>query len=811
MAYLKFCTLALSCLATVGIYGQQLEKLAVVNGKVSDKNGEAIPFAHITADSLSIGTVAGENGLFSLGRVPFGSVTIRIHAVGYETLQRTMSIRDTMVTVGFEMSESMSALKEVVIIGENVQTETRQLRESGFSVTALDTRKLQNTTLDVNQVLNLSSGIRIRESGGMGSDFNFSINGLSGKAIKFFVDGIPMESFGSALSLNNVPVNLVERVEVYKGVVPASLGSDAMGGAVNIITNQKLKRYLDASYSFGSFNTHRAALSGGYTHEPTGFTVKANAYYNYSDNNYLMRNNPGAGVSIEVVEGNRFVQRDQRRFHDAYESLMGQVEAGWTGRKWADALLVGLVTSKQFDEMQTGSSLDYVIGNVTNRQTFSMPTLKYRKDDLWVRGLSVTLFGSWGVENTVVADTSSLAVYDWAGKPGKSNATGELGGDKTWFKYRNSNRVARINLGYRINDVHSVNFNFNSGQSERQGRDLYRTPGGGGTAGDDPNLFEDPNSIRRNVTGLSYELNLLDSRWTTTFFGKHYGYGLKSYNVTWIVSTGINIVKKDTSAFSSYFGYGIATRYRLSDGSGIKVSFERAYRLPESLEVFGDGMQVVANIGIRPEESDNVNLGGYAFTSKNGHRVSLEAGLFYRNARNFIFNTPIGRFSSYRNVGFTRIYGIEADTRYAYRNLLTFSLNGSYNHQVDAQEFIQDSKQPNQTYLNRVPNIPFLFGNGEFSIGKDDLFQKDSRMEFRWTTQYVHWYYLTWEAFGSSRTKSVIPSQLLHHAALTYSLAGGKYNLSVECRNLANSLAYDHFKLQKPGRGVYAKLRYFIR
>ncbi|ULT23769.1 hypothetical protein KUH03_32230 [Sphingobacterium sp. E70] len=51
---------------------------------------------------------------------------------------------------------------------------------------------------------------------------------------------------------------------------------------------------------------------------------------------------------------------------------------------------------------------------------------------------------------------------------------------------------------------------------------------------------------------------------------------------------------------------------------------------------------------------------------------------------------------------------------------------------------------------------------------------------------------------------------MLHHAGMTYSLKDGRYNISFECRNLGNELAYDNFRLQKPGRSFNLKLRYFL-
>jgi len=57
-----------------------------------------------------------------------------------------------------------------------------------------------------------------------------------------------------------VPLELIDRIEIYKGVVPAKLGGSAMGGAINIVLKEYPPRYLDASYAYESFNTHKATL-----------------------------------------------------------------------------------------------------------------------------------------------------------------------------------------------------------------------------------------------------------------------------------------------------------------------------------------------------------------------------------------------------------------------------------------------------------------------------------------------------------------------------------------------------------------------
>src|SRR5690606_32300446 len=141
---------------------------------------------------------------------------------------------------------------------------------------------------DLGHALDRVSGVRVRESGGVGSQMNFSLNGFRGNQVRFFMDGVPMDNFGSSFQINNIPVGLAERIEVYTGVVPVGLGADALGGAVNIITNSKKKDHMEASYSYGSFNTHRFSLNTVYVSK-SGFTAQLNAFQNFSDNSYKMK------------------------------------------------------------------------------------------------------------------------------------------------------------------------------------------------------------------------------------------------------------------------------------------------------------------------------------------------------------------------------------------------------------------------------------------------------------------------------------------------------------------------------------------
>lgn len=131
------------------------------------------------------------------------------------------------MTMNFTMEENSITLNSVEVYGK---TKTQQVKESAFAVNALDVKPQINTLKNLNDMVNRTTGIKIREEGGVGSDFDLSINGLSGNSVRYFIDGMPLDTKGSGVSLANLPVNIIDRVEIYKGVVPASLGADALGG-----------------------------------------------------------------------------------------------------------------------------------------------------------------------------------------------------------------------------------------------------------------------------------------------------------------------------------------------------------------------------------------------------------------------------------------------------------------------------------------------------------------------------------------------------------------------------------------------------
>ncbi|MBB2150081.1 TonB-dependent receptor [Pedobacter gandavensis] len=786
------------CASVFYVQGQKLNKSSI-RGQVSDDQKEGIPTATIRLMPINRTQATDQKGIYDLSGLPAGNYIIQITAIGFKKIEHKISLQDNQdLRQNFSMKESQNELSNVSISGK---TESRKAKEAGFAVNSIDLKPYANTTNDLNQILNRSAGVKVREQGGLGSDFEFSINGLSGGHIKFFIDGIPMESYGSGMTLNNFPVNLAERVEVYKGVVPAYLGSDALGGAVNIITKKNKGKSIDLSYSAGSFNTHRAGLTGSFTDDKTGITTNVSSYYNYSDNNYYMYNNPSANALIELPKPGGFEQVEKlRRFHDQYESFMGQVEAGISNKKWADVFVAGVTYTSNYKQRQTGATQEKVIGKVTNDGYNIIPSIRYRKENLLIKGLSASVFANYSANKNILTDTSGSVFY-WDGSSkirGKNGSVGsELSGEKKSIAHFTGNNIlAQLNLGYTISQNHMVNMNNNYNSSYRESYNEI-----------DPynHTYDKSNRLNKNITGISYQQQVFNGKMTNNFFGKMYGLSGKTYD-------------KDGNASNSskqYYGYGLASSYRFSPVIGMKASYEHAYRLPGLVELFGDREVVKGNPNLKPENSNNYNLGLFFDKSVGKGKIWAEASAYYRDANDYISTgksaaSNDGSYAEYSNTDGIIIRGFETEVRYDYNNLFSVLVNMTYQSAVNRQQFAKGSIRESANYLSRVPNEPWLYGNADFSIGKDNLIGKDTRVQFNWFSQFINDYSVNWSKMGSKDTKDYIPRQFIHNATLTYSMHKGRYNVSLESRNLTNVIAYDKFKLQKPGTSFFIKLRYAI-
>ena len=669
----------------------------------------------------------------------------------------------------------------------------QKLREGAFAVGALNISLQASTLQSLTQAIDKTAGIRIREEGGVGSDFDLSINGMSGNSIRYFLDGMPLDAKGTGMTLANLPVNIIDRIEIYKGVIPASFGSDALGGAVNIITNRRTRNYLDFSYGFGSFHTHKADFSAQYTGRKTGIIIKPVISASYSKNNYIMRD-----VKVRNEEHTAFVIKDLPRFHDDYLSLFGQLEAGVADRSWADAFFVAVSASMIDKDIQTGATQDHVIG-MADRHTKSLSfSARYEKTDFLTEGMQLLVSASHTLDHSQTIDTTYRRYY-WDGTYIEGSYSEIRSRGKTWRHYHRPLTVVRANLNYRVAEGHNLALNYLLNRAGNRQEDAWDTE------------FEPTNDVlAKHIVSLSYDQSLLSGRLNNAFFVKDYINHLTVGQDELPSTTGSDQVRGSNT--QNYFGGGVGSRYLFLDELAVKGSYEHSIRLPISREVLGNGSTVYPNLALKPEISENFNLGLFGTADLGGgHSLSYEVNGFVRLVDNYIRATVTETESmmQYVNVAAVHIKGVDGEIRYDWAGKLHLAANASYDDSRDMRKYTQ-AGDISITYKNRTPNRPWAYCNAEASYTFHNVGLRDSRLRLSADYQYVHWFYLTWEAFGSASTKSKVPTQHITNASLLYSWCSGRYNVSLECTNLLNALAFDNYRLQKPGRAFFLKFRLFL-
>lgn len=679
---------------------------------------------------------------------------------------------------------SAPSLTEVHIAGQRSAAE--KLQQSAEAVNVIDTRKAQQQTVDLGEVLARSQGVAVRRNGGLGSNTRFSLNGLYDEQVRFFLDGLPLDIAGFPLGVSNVPVNLIERLEVYRGVVPVRFGADALGGAVNLVTDQTFQSKLAASYQIGSFGTHRVTVDGRYHHAPSGFVVSASGYFDYTKNNYEI------DVDIPNAQGREFPAR-VRRFHDAYRAYGATLEAGIIDRPWAKRLLLRGTLSSYDKELQHNVVMRVPYGEVTYGESVAGAAARYEVEP--AKNVTVEAIASYALRTIDYVDKAEW-VYNWRGERVRERPVGgEIEAarphDQTIWQHTVFGRAVS---SWVITPAHQLRLSLTPSYTTRTGDERIQT---------NPDA-RDPLTAQRDlftlVTGLEYELNLLGDRLSNIAFVKDYYYSAQSEERL----PGEVYRERDSRTHAQ--GVGDSLRLRITPWLYAKTSYEYATRLPTAYEVFGNGVLIQPNLEIEPEVSHNGNLGPRIELPRTPvGAFTLDINGFIRSSKRLIVLLGSERFFSYQNVYNAMNIGVEAAANWSSPGRW-LSLDGM----ITWQDLRNRSKRGTFADFDgdRIPNRPYLFGSWGARVRVPNLPGKSDTLEPFYFGRYVHSFYRGWESQGLREFKQVIDSQVTHSVGLSWTLTRdwGRLATTAEIDNFTDAKVFDNFGVQRPGRAFYVKI-----
>ncbi|MEM6736166.1 MAG: TonB-dependent receptor plug domain-containing protein [Bacteroidota bacterium] len=764
-----------------------------IQGQIVDEEGVEVSFATISLKGTGIGTVADIYGKFNLSVPNAGIHQLEISSSGSKaTTLEVMITKGELLELGkIELESSISQLEEITVLGKSQAT---VVREQAYAVEVVESKGFENLSINANDILGKISGVNIRQSGGLGSPFSLSLNGLSGSQLRVFLDGVPMDYFGSSLSLNNFSANLINRIEVYKGVVPIHLSSDALGGAINILTDSGDDSYLDVSYSVGSFGTHIISLNAQHRQEKSGFAVRAKSFYNTSQNNYKV---PVYLVNWDTGKEDDF-ETWVERFHDDYNSKMSWIETGYLGTSFADQLLVGIMYSDNYNAIQQAinaiGQAKRPYGQVAKEEEKIITNFSYNKAGLLNDKLNVSSYFVAVFSDEVTVDTSSY-YYNWFGEITDTVNVGEIENRKTWFTSDIKNYLGNFNAEYALTPNQNIAINYSLNDYTIQGTDPLQA--------ERATQFRYPNTVKKQVLGGAYTQNFLEGRLKSSVFTKYYRYSLSSIDTDYSGDAEIPFNQSHDN-----FGFGFTASFFIQKFQ-IKASYENATRFPESVELFGNGLNVRPSPSLLPESSHNYNL-GFIYNSQSGNPLFISVNSFIRDAEDFIIPEIRGVYTYHLNNQKVLSKGIDISSNYSFNNTFLVTLNGTYLDKRDNGRWRNgEVGVENSQYGARTPNEPYLFGNVAFSYRKSGVRSFDDSFSLSLTESYVHSFFYRWENLAS-QDKGIVPEQWTTNLDVVYSMNEERYNFSFGISNLWDARVYDNFQQIRPGRAFSFKIRYFL-
>ena len=223
---------------------------AHIHGHIIDKNtGEHLPYMVVVLKGTTIGVTTESTGHYMIRNVPEGRFTVEVSAVGYKTQSYEVDIkRGRSYEVNFVLEEDLVQIDGVIVSATRSET-TRKMSPTLVNVVGMDVYNKTNSTT-VAQGLAFQPGVRVENNCQNCGFQQVRINGLDGQYTQILIDSRPIFSaLAGVYGIEQLPANMVDRVEVMRGGGSALFGSSAIAGTINIITKEPVRNSATVSHT----------------------------------------------------------------------------------------------------------------------------------------------------------------------------------------------------------------------------------------------------------------------------------------------------------------------------------------------------------------------------------------------------------------------------------------------------------------------------------------------------------------------------------------------------------------------------------
>ncbi len=653
-----FLTLIMSILSGVqAAVGGGIKEGNMISGHViEDGSEENIPFASIIILETGEGTSSNEQGQFEFRKLRPGKYTLRVSAMGYTTMTKEITVsKEFTAVVHFRLQQEALIINEVVVSANRNEVRRQDAPVVVNVINPILFEQVNST--DLAKSLNYVPGLRVENNCQNCGFPQVRINGLEGPYSQVLINSRPIVSALSGVyGLEQIPVNMIERVEVVRGGGSALFGANAVGGTINIITKDPVNNSFQISSNFNNY--------GGKSWEQY---MGANASLVAKDNSY--------GIAVYESYRNR-----NPYDHDGDEfSELGKTNINTFGLR---TYYRPTTTSRL--------SLEYHTTNETRR---GGNRFDYQPHEADITEQTKHIINSGGVayDYTWNEFRNKLSFYGSVQHTDRDSYYGAQRDPNAYGKTDDLTWVAGATYNMKINKLLFAPASFVTGIEYQENR-----------------LHDIMTGYNRNMKqNVRIAGAFLQNEWEIKMFTLLVGARMDKHNLidNPIVSPRVNLLFKPSDKLQARLTYSTGFRATQAYDEDLHVT-----------AVGGEGVQITLADNLEEERSNSFS-GSIDWTTQLGHwqsNILLEG--FYTGLDNVFVLEDIGHnnegfmMKERRNGSGARVYGVNLETKFAHGKDVSLQMGITAQQSRYKQPEVWTEVDGQELTTRRMPRTPDFYG-----------------------------------------------------------------------------------------------------
>ena len=647
------------------------------------------------------------------------------------------------VSVQGQDADQVLDLGEILIVTPELSIE-EQLKNLPGTTTVIQKVDFDEQFTTVPDLLEQTAGVEITEYGGLGSFSTVSVRGASANQALVLLDGIALnQAYGGAVNLGNVPLQNVERIEVYRGHAPAKFHTSAMGGIINIITREpKDNAQWSQKLQMGSFGTHVESMSFSskaerWRHAASAIFQGGNGDFKYQDDNFTPYN----------TADDTHATRENNKHKALHLSWKAELDGGPSER---------LKFTTNY--MNKNEGVPGLASNTSD--TAHLRTQMFASDVRWQRDgwISKGVTFAAGLQYSLLRQS----FYDpnneiGTGFQNNANVSRRLGVSTELKGSPWANNAMTLVLQWSRENFSPYDYLYSPPLAPSSRRTTLSA-----AIEDKISIMNDRLLLIPTVRYESYDSDFTDDPFAAT---------MNTFSVSENLTSG-----------------SLGARYRLNRAVTLRANGGNFHRLPDLYELFGDRGGVIGNEELKPEEGDNYDFGfSLDLMQVADLRGMLEMTYFYSDVQNLVAMVQTSNQTAIPiNIGNAEIEGLETALQMDLGPRWSLGCNYTWQDAINTSNVLA-------WYNKKLPGR----SENQFNLHVTNYFGGGHSWYYEWTRDDGN--------FRDRANLKPVPTRNIQNIGLTWRTT--EVSATVEVKNFGDEQVSDIVGFPLPGRAFYFTIK----